>query len=312
MSEANPLVSIVIPSYNYAEFVDEAIRSVFAQRYPRVELIVLDDGSTDDTRAVLAKHGSALHWETHPNMGQAATLNKGWGLARGELLGYLSADDALLPEAVDTLVECLRANPDAVLAYPDFNLIDPRSHFIREVNAPEYSYYEMVVDAVCAPGPGALFRRRVFEAAGGWDTTLRQVPDYEYWLRLGLQGRFVRVPKVLALHRVHEESQSYARSARQKAEEPRKVLAQYLRRPDLPAEVAPFRRRALGQAHILTARLHWRAGRWFTALLRLAQAFAIAPVLAFRKRTVLIVIDSVVDRTLHRILWRLNRRRSRS
>ena len=75
---AAPLVSIVIPAYNHAGYLDEAIGSVLNQDYPRVELLVLNDGSTDGTPAVLEKYGRSFYWETQPNMGQAATLNKGW------------------------------------------------------------------------------------------------------------------------------------------------------------------------------------------------------------------------------------------
>ena len=307
--EQTPLVSIVIPAYNHARYLDEAIRSVLRQDYPRVELLVLDDGSTDGTRAVLEKYGTAFHWETQPNMGQSATLNKGWQRARGEILGYLSADDALMPDAVRASVACLQEHPEAVLTYPDFNLINPDSQVMREVQAPEYDYYQMVVEIVCPPGPGAFFRRRAFEAAGGWDVDLRQIPDYEFWLRLALQGPFRRIPRVLASFRAHEESQSFARSDERKAEEPRRVLAAYLARPDVPAAVAQARRQALGQAHLLTARLHWRAGRLLVALYRLAQALALAPGLLLRKRTLLLAYDSIVARTLHRIAWRLNWRR---
>lgn len=304
-----PLVSIVIPAYNHARYLDEAIRSVLQQDYPQVELLVLDDGSTDGTRAVLEKYGTSFRWETQPNMGQAATLNKGWGLARGELLGYLSADDALLPDAIRASVACLEEHPEVVLTYPDYNLIDPASHVIHATRAPEYSYYDMAVDIVCAPGPGAVFRRKAFEAAGRWDASLRQIPDYECWLRLGLQGPFQRIPRVLAAFRVHEESQSFAGSDDRKAEEPRRALAAYFARADLPGPVAQAKGRALGQAHLLTARLHWRAGRYATALLRIAQAIALSPGLLLRKRTLVLLWETMVDRLRHRLAWRRNRLR---
>lgn len=300
-----PLVSIVIPAYNHARYLDEAIRSVLQQSYPRVELLVLDDGSSDGTRNVLEKYGTSFHWETQPNMGQAATVNKGWRLSRGEILGYLSADDALFPDAIRTSVACLAEHPEAVLTYPDFNLIDPGSHLVGTMQAPEYSYFEMVVDMICAPGPGVLFRRSAFEMAGGWDPSLRQMPDYEYWLRLGLYGSFVHIPKVLASFRVHDESQSFARSDERKAEEPRLVLGAFLQRSDLPVAVAGARKRALGQASLLSARLHWRAGRYALALVRLAQAIALSPGLLRRKRTLLLLFDAVVDRPRQRIIrWR--------
>jgi glycosyltransferase involved in cell wall biosynthesis len=201
-----PPVSIVIPAYNHAGYLDEAIQSVLAQDYPNIELIVLDDGSSDATPEVLRKYSGRFHWETHHNMGQAATLNKGWKMAKGDILGYLGADDLPLPGCVRAAVEVLEAGPDLVLTYCDFELIDPHSHFIRTVCAEEFDYRKMVADFVCAPGPGVFFRRAAFERAGGWDPSLRQMPDYECWLRLGLVGTFKRIPHAGACRRCRRRS----------------------------------------------------------------------------------------------------------
>ncbi len=303
-----PLVSIVIPAYNHGRYLDEAIRSVLGQDYARVELIVIDDGSTDGTRAVLEKYGKSFYWESQPNSGQSATLNKGWGFSRGELLGYLSADDALQPHAVSALVECLQARPEAVAAYADYSVINPDSQVVADMQAPEYSYFDLVVRMICAPGPGALFRRRAFEAAGGWDVSLRQIPDYEFWLRLALQGPFRRVPKSLALFRAHEESQSFGFSDERKAEEPCNVLAAYLARPGIPAEVARAKGQAMGQAYLLTSRLHVRSGRYVRGLVRFAQAVLRAPGLLLRKSTLQLAYDTLVARLYQRLAWGIRRR----
>ena len=100
-----PLVSIVTPTYNQAEYLAETIESVLAQDYPNIEYIVLDDGSTDSTPEVLNRYSGRVRWERHDNMGQARTLNKGWAMSRGEFIGYLSSDDLLLPDAISKLVE---------------------------------------------------------------------------------------------------------------------------------------------------------------------------------------------------------------
>ena len=194
-SGATPLVSIVIPSYNHGRYLEATIESVLAQDYPRVELIVIDDGSTDDSREILGRYGGRFHWESQPNRGQVATLNRAWLMSRGEILAWIGADDLLLPHAASTSVRHLEANADAVLTYCDFDLIDGNSMFIRRVKAAEFNYRDMVVKQACPPGPGAFFRRSAFEAVGPWDDTLRIMLDYDYWLRLGLRGRFVRIPE---------------------------------------------------------------------------------------------------------------------
>jgi glycosyltransferase involved in cell wall biosynthesis len=263
MSDELPLVSIVIPANNYADYLTEAIESVLAQDYPNVELLVLDDGSMDNTREVLEGYTGRFYWETHKNMGQAATLNKGWRMSKGEILGRLSADDVLYPEAVSASVECLRKNPDAVLVYCDFDLIDEHSRVIRKIQAPEFSYRDMVAKLIAAPGPGAFFPRSAFEKAGPWDESLARILDYEYWLRLGLYGRFVRISRVLASFRMHENSFSFRRGEGElHSQEYIRVLTDYFDSQALPPEVVAAKDEAFSNAYIFAARHHLTSKRY--------------------------------------------------
>ena len=154
-------VSIVIPAYNAADYVREAIDSILAQDYPEVELIVLDDGSTDNSLEIIKDYEGQLVWGSHENMGQANTMNKGWQMASGVILSYLSADDVLMPSAVSKAIECLSENDEAILVYGDYDLIDESSDVIKNVCAPDFDYYTMVVNTVCMPGPGVFFRGNV-------------------------------------------------------------------------------------------------------------------------------------------------------
>ena len=300
-----PLVSIVIPAYNHAGYLAEAIDSVLAQGYPNVELIVLDDGSTDNTAEVLQTYGDAFHWETHANMGQANTLNKGWAMARGSVLSYLSADDVLLPNAVSRSLEFFTEG--VVATYCDFNLFDPASKFIRKVSAPDFSYRDMFSRLMCQPGPGTFFTREAFLATGGWNSTYRQMPDYEYWLRLGMQGRFVRVPDVLASFRVHEASQTFAVADELRAAEPVRIIAEFISSHQLPVELVGLKETALSNAWIVSAQLHIRAGRVRKGLNALREAFTLCPVNFLSLRTMKILLNSFINRTLHRIVRYMNR-----
>lgn len=277
MKEELPLVSIIVPAYNYARYLDDAIKSILSQTYTNFELIVLDDGSTDNTREVLERYTGQFYWETQKNMGQAATLNKGWRMASGEILAYLSADDILYPEAVATSVEHLRANSDTVLTYCDYDLIGPNSSAIRRVNAPDFDYEEMIVRFVCPPGPGAFFRRDAFEAAGLWNSELKQIPDYDYWLRLGLQDEFLRIPEVLAGFRVHGDSQSFAAVDEQRSDEYVRVVSGYYESQQVPPNVLASMDKALSNAHIVAARSHLRSGRYKKGLSRLRKGISLYP-----------------------------------
>lgn len=303
-----PKVSIVIPAYNHANFLDAAIQSVLKQDYPNIELIVLDDGSTDNTHRILEEYGSRFYWESQINMGQANTLNKGWGMAKGEILAYLSADDVLLPHATRVSVTCLLDNPKSVLCYGDFRLIDSDSRVIRNVVAPEYSYREMVTKFICAPGPGAYFRRTAYVKTNGWDPSFRQYPDYEYWLRLGLLGSFTHIHKHLAAFRVHENSQTFAQTTSERAEEALRVMEKYFLLRDIPDEIVASKRDALANARFLVAQLHFRSSRYNAGVLQIYKAIILSPRTFFTLKVQRMLANGLFNRLGHKLLWSIRNR----
>lgn len=301
-----PKVSIVIPAYNHARYLNESIGSVLNQTYSNIELIVLDDGSTDGTLEVLRQLEGQFFWESHENMGQALTLNKGWRMSKGSFLAYLSADDVLYPKAVERCIKVLLGNPRAALCYPDFDLINPSSDVIRSVSAPEYSYDEMAINFKCAPGVGALFRRSCYEKAGEWNPELRQHPDYEYWLRLGLRGQFVHLKECLGGFRVHEESQSFRSVSAYRGDEPVRIIKSYLERADVPQRIATQSAIALSNASFMAAQTHLRSGLYAIAMQRIYEAArystkpfysSIAP---YKK-----IANGLLNKFAHRLLWRI-------
>jgi glycosyltransferase involved in cell wall biosynthesis len=100
MAEKELLVTIITPAYNRANYLDETIQSILNQDYPNLEYIVLDDGSKDNTVEVLKKYRGRIIWETHPNIGETRTVNKGLSMAHGDIIGIVNSDDPLLPGAV--------------------------------------------------------------------------------------------------------------------------------------------------------------------------------------------------------------------
>ena len=303
-----PTVSVVIPAYNHAEHLGQAIDSILRQDYPCLELIALDDGSTDGTHAVLERYGSRFRWETHTNMGQAATLNKGWEMSRGEILSYLSADDRLLPNAVSAAVNTLTTQSEIVMTYCDFHLIDLAGRRLRTVNAPDYDYYKMVVNTVCMPGPGVFFRRQAWERAGGWNIALKQWPDYEYWLRLGLQGPFARIAIPGAEFRVHDKSQTFSSVAFKRAEEPIEILQRYYSEPHkLPADIIAAKPLAMSSAALASAQLHFRAGRVIAGIARVCMAFRTHWPSLFRLSAWKLILHGLLSRPLMSLRLALRR-----
>jgi len=256
-----PLVSIVTPTYNQAQYLAQTLDSMLAQDYPAIEYLVLDDGSTDDTPAVLQRYNGRVHWERQANMGQSRTLNKGWAQSRGEYIGYLSSDDLLLPHALSTLVATLEANPQASVAYCDFDLIDANSVKVGVATSPDFDHSRMLEQLICPPGPGALFRRTVFDQTGGWNPQLRKIPDFEFWLRAARLGPFIRIPQVLAQYRVHEESASIRPVPVERTMEIVDTMRDYWKGED-----SPLARRSLASAHLKAAKSHAQSGRVLYAL----------------------------------------------
>lgn len=267
-----PLVSIVTPAYNQAKFLAATLDSMLAQDYPNIEYIVLDDGSTDATPDVLARYTGRVYWERQANMGQSRTLNKAWARARGEYLGYLSSDDLLLPDAISALVEALRAHPQALVAYGDFDLIDGDGRRTGAVRTPDYDHRRMVEELICPPGPGALFRRSVFEQIGGWNEHLRKIPDFEFWLRAGRIGPFLRVPKVLAQYRVHEESTAIRPIPPELSMEIVETARAYW-----AGERSASARASFASAHLGAAKSHAQSGRVRAALGQFRRSISYRP-----------------------------------
>lgn len=298
-----PLVSIVIPAYNHACYLAEAVNSVLAQDYPHLELIVIDDGSTDDTPKVLAALGTEFHWESQKNIGQSETLARGWEMAQGDILGYLSADDVLEPGAVSASVAALLLMPEVVATYCDFKLIDPLSRIIRKVQTPEYSYERMLLDVSCPVGPGAFFRRSAYLQSGPWNPAYRQMPDYDFWLRIGLHGSFVRLPQVLAGFRVHEASQTYSVTTPERATEPVSIVTAVLSKLIAEGSHGDIKMRALASANLVSAQLHLRAGRFGSTTKYIRQAISYSPRTVFVPRTLRLLLNALLNRAGHRLLW---------
>jgi len=208
MSAELPLVSIVTPSLNQGRYLAATIDSVLAQDYPRIEHVVVDGGSADETLDVLRRYDH-LRWVSEPDRGQAHALNKGFALSRGEILGWLNADDVYLPGAVSAAVETLRSSGCA-LVHGGWCQIDEQGNVLREVAPIPFDYRLQLEVRNGVSQPGSLFTRAAFDAVGGIDESYRYAMDYELWLKLGARFEVRHVDRVLAGYRLHPESKTVA------------------------------------------------------------------------------------------------------
>jgi glycosyltransferase involved in cell wall biosynthesis len=202
-----PLVSVVTPSLNQARWLREAIESVRAQDYPRVEHVVVDGGSTDGTLEILQEYDH-LRWISEPDRGQSHALNKGFELAQGEILGWLNADDAYLPHAVSAGVAAL-ADRRVGLVYADVTRVDDDGVNPRRIRSrPAWDLWTELNVGCGIYSPAVFFTRAAFEAVGPVDEALHLTMDYDLWLRIGHRFGADHVDDVWAVQRLHGDAKT--------------------------------------------------------------------------------------------------------
>jgi glycosyltransferase involved in cell wall biosynthesis len=211
MAEHGPLVSVVVPAYNVAPFIPTALESVFAQTYAHHEVIVVNDGSPDtaELERALSPYGERIRYVAQENRGPSAARNTGIRLARGELVAFLDADDALLPIFLEEHVSRALADPASSVFYGDletFGDVPEGGPTVMDLNPSEgeVDFISLVMQR-CNPTLCSVVRRRTLLEHGLFDETLRRSEDFDLWLRLAHSGiRFNYTRRVVARYRVRE------------------------------------------------------------------------------------------------------------
>lgn len=206
-----PLVSIVTPSYNQGQFIEETIRSVLLQGYPNLEYGIMDGGSTDGSVEIIRKYERWLaYWVSEKDEGQAAAIGEGFGLASGEILAWLNSDDRYFAGTLGRVARLFTGHPDTVFASGDVNVVDVEGRLVKRIYAVKPN--RLVTSNLGVhrwPQPGCFWRRRAYEDAGGMDRTLRFCMDTDLFIRLSGVGPSRRIPgSPLADFRKHSQAKS--------------------------------------------------------------------------------------------------------
>ncbi len=153
-----PLVSIVTPSLNQGKFLEETIQSVLSQEYPKLEYLIVDGGSTDNSLEIIRKYADQLAWwVSEPDQGQTDAINKGFSHAKGQVLAWLNSDDSYLPGAVSSAVTCLQAYPEAAMVYGDANLVDEDGQILGRFPSRQTDLAHLLRGSVHIPQQAAFF-----------------------------------------------------------------------------------------------------------------------------------------------------------
>lgn len=243
MSET-PLVSIVTASYNSGDYIEAAIRSVEAQDYPNIEHLVIDGASTDGTVDILGKYDGRVLWTSEPDKGQSDAINKGFARARGEILGWLDADNVYEPGAVREAVQRLVRERETGMVYGGVYDVDESGRIEREYMPPEFTLADFLLyhEFNFIPPSSVFIRRGVLERAGYLDSDLHYTMDFDLWLRVGLVAEVRRVESFWSRFLLRDTSKTGSRMD-MFGWDILTVMQRFFERGDLPESVRKNERR---------------------------------------------------------------------
>jgi glycosyltransferase involved in cell wall biosynthesis len=250
-STATPRLTVIIPTLDRPEMLAPTLATVMRQTLEDLEVIVIDDGSKDaqGVRAVATAFPSVRHVRIG-NAGEAAAVNRGIGVARGEFIGFLSDDDVYAPELLVESIKVLEREPAAIGTYPDWDIIDTSGHFVEAHRPPEFDRRLMLCAHWCLPGPGAVIRRNVLHSIGGRDLSFRFVSDFDLWIRATFYGPMIHLPYKLAYWRLHTSNFTNYSKRRQMADERILLIDRFFSDPQERVRSGAFRHTAYAAAHL--------------------------------------------------------------
>jgi glycosyltransferase involved in cell wall biosynthesis len=274
-------VSIIIPTYNHGRYLAEAIHSVIAQTYHDFEIIVVDDGSTDETPQVIGSFGESVRAIRQDNKGLSGARNTGILAARGEFVGLLDADDRWTPNLLARMLPVLESDKTVGAVYCGWRYIGERGQLLPRINIntvrPDQTLAKMSFSNFLVPS-GVVIRRSCFDRLGLFDTGVGACEDWDMWLRILSQYRMVGVPNALVEYRVHGENMS---SDLERMENARRaiIVKHFGAEEGDPTAWPEVRRRAYGGLYILSASTFFQRGAKEQGLRYVRRAFAAFPAL---------------------------------
>lgn len=256
MINSKPKITIITTVFNGEDYLESTIESVLdCASEINFEYIVINDGSTDKTSNILNKYATEIKVINQENIGESASVTKGFKLAKGELVMVLSADDPLFTKEIfRNVFELFEKNENLVAVYPDWNLIDPTGKILKKILVPDYSDELLIGRFRTLPGPGVIIRKKAALTIGGRRSKWVYVGDYDFWLRLSRIGEIKHRPQVLAQWREHPNSTSVKRKNFAMASERIAVIEEFVEEFKIDDKL---KRMALGNAYYMAARLSY-------------------------------------------------------
>lgn len=280
--ESTALVSIIIPTFNHARFITQAVESALAQSYPRTEVIVVDDGSTDQTRRMLSRYGRSITYLYQENKGPSAARNTGILAAQGDYLLFVDADDLIPPEKIDVQLSHFANRTDTGIVYSAWQYVDEQTlQVVGEMHPAKRGNLlkDLLRRAVFFPPGAAIIRRQCLEQAGPFDEELMAGEDTDMWIRIAQAGyTFDYVDRPLFQYRMVKGSLSRHHAQQERNEFAR--LDKFFANPALPAEIKALRAETYSILHYEFAAKYLHHGPIELGQDHLRQAITMEPALA--------------------------------
>lgn len=205
------LVSVITPSYNQARFLEATIRSVLEQDYPDMEYIIVDGGSTDGSVDIIRKYADRLAgWVSEPDLGQTDAINKGFAMAKGDILAWLNSDDTYQPGAIREAAAYLQEHPEVGMVYGDANFIDENGKVIGSFPSCQTDFRRLRQGYVHVAQQSSFFRADLWKKVGPLDPSFYFAMDYDLWVRLAREAPLVYLPCLWANFRLHGDAKTIA------------------------------------------------------------------------------------------------------
>jgi len=247
------LVSIITPSYNQAAYLEQTIRSVLEQDYPRIEYIVVDGASSDGSVEIIKKYESKFaYWVSEKDHGQADAINKGFVRATGEIIAWLNSDDYYLQGTVSAAVKVFEENPDVVLVYGDMLAVDEHGKTFNTLSYKQLTLEDLLCFQIIGQ-PAAFMRRSALTKTNGLDLDFHFLLDHLLWIQIAKHGKMLHVNQTWSAARYHAEAKNRAKAA-EFGREAFRILAVAAQDDDLAPVLAKVNRRARASANRVDAR----------------------------------------------------------
>jgi len=207
-----PRISIITPSYNQGQYLEDTIRSVISQGYPNLEYIIIDGGSCDDSVSIIKKYDNFItYWISEPDRGQTHAINKGLQRATGEIIAWINSDDQYCPGAFSTVAQYFTDHPDIGMLFGDLEVIDSEGKLTYCKKHKSITLNALLLGR-SIPQPSTFFKKSVIQDVGLLDESLHYTMDYDLWIRIFSKYSMNHIPSFRGRFRIHSESKTVSQS----------------------------------------------------------------------------------------------------